>query len=269
MRPIIHLFGVLLITISIISNVQAQESSGIDASDPTKIYTYAGLGFKYTDYTNNESMTEIRATGNIGLSASDMIMFEIGYGWSTDDTTEGSDSDITNGRLRWFHLFPMNDSVVSGYRGWGTQIDLQLAGSLKGTDGQNVLALGPLPAFGISENWSFYLPMNIVSSWNKNFEEHNGIGLGVAPLLVYTPPNWWEGAYVQIWPNYTYFVSGELDDTGSGSLDLTLGGNITQTLLWAATFQKNVDEDLNSYRRGRDTELTNDWNAYLNVTMYF
>jgi len=53
----------------------------IDASDPTKIYTYAGGGVKYTDYTNGESMWEIRATGNLGLSDSDMVMFELGYGW--------------------------------------------------------------------------------------------------------------------------------------------------------------------------------------------
>jgi hypothetical protein len=61
----------------------AQEE--IDASDPTKIYTYAGPGIKYTDYTNDQSMTEIRAAGNVGLGANDMVIFELGYGWLADE----------------------------------------------------------------------------------------------------------------------------------------------------------------------------------------
>ena len=48
----------------------------IDATDPTKIYSYLGAGLKYTEYTNGEFMWEIRATGNIGLSESDMLLFE-------------------------------------------------------------------------------------------------------------------------------------------------------------------------------------------------
>jgi len=42
-------------------NALAEE--GVDASDPTKIYTYVGAGLKYTDYTNDESVLELRATG--------------------------------------------------------------------------------------------------------------------------------------------------------------------------------------------------------------
>lgn len=266
MRFVILYFGLASL---VFSSASVAEEVQIDASDPTKVYSYAGVGIKYTDYTNDESLTELRATGNIGITESDMVMFEVGFGKNSADELSGSSTDFTNGRMRWFHLFPMDYSVTSGYRGWGTQVDLQIAGSLEGTDGQNALAVGGLPAFGINENWSFYLPLNAVSSWDKKFERHNGFGASVAPLLVYAPDDWWDGAFLQFWPNYTYFVSGDLKNTGAGNFDITTGGEITPTVLWGATLQKNLDEDLLSYRRGRDTGFTNDWNAFFNVTTYF
>jgi len=255
----------LVTAVSISVPLYAEEQ--IDASDPTKIYTYVGAGVKYTDYTNDESMLEVRATGNIGLSPSDMVMFELGYGWHDGDLAEGSDNGITNGRLRWFHLFPMDYSVTSGYRGWGTQVDVQMAGKLKGTDGQNTIALGVLPAFGISEKWSFYLASNLVNSWDKDFDKYNGIGVSLAPLLVYSP-DWWSGSYIQFWPAYTYFVGGELQNEGSGNIDVITGGAITDTVMWSLTFQQNFDVDLNTYRRGRETGLKNDWNLFFSMTTY-
>ena len=57
------------------------EEERIDASDPTRIYTFTGGGLKYNDYTNNEYMWEARAIGNIGLSDHDSLLFEAGYGW--------------------------------------------------------------------------------------------------------------------------------------------------------------------------------------------
>lgn len=259
----------VFLTVATAPNRGSAEDEKIDASDPTKIYTYAGGGLKYTDYTNGENMWELRATGNVGLSESDMVLFELGYGWHSGNKVPGSNSGLTNGRARWFHLFPMDNMVVSGYRGMGTQVDLQLAGDLKGTDGQNTLALGWLGAFSISEDWKFYLPVNFANTWDKRFERWNGAGLGVAPLFVYSPANWWKGAYLQIWPTYTYFFTGELEGDGSGNLDLIAGGEITSTLLWSVTFQQNFDVDLNTFRRGRDTGLKNDWNIFANVTTYF
>lgn len=160
------------------------EEEGIDGSDPTRIYTYAGIGPKYTDYTNNESMWELRASGNIGLGERDMLLFALGYGWHDGDAVPEKNEGLTNARLRWFHVFDMDYTVASGYRGWATQVDFRIAGELKGTDGQNVVAFGALPVFGINEKWSFYLPLNLVNSWDKKFEYWNGTGLGVAPLLV-------------------------------------------------------------------------------------
>jgi len=269
LRSISCLLYFLLVPIIGVHFNPAYAKEEIDPSDPTKIYTYAGGGVKYTDYTNGESMIEVRATGNVAASDSDMVMFELGYGWHDGDLVPGDNSDFTNARIRWFHLFPMDYSIVTGYRGWATQIDVQLAGALKGTDGQNTISVGALPAFGLNEQWSFFLAMSVVNTWDKNFDEYNGLGVNLAPLLVYTPDFLWEGAYFQIWPAYTYFISGELKDEASGNFDLTTGGPITDTVMWAVTFQSLFDEDLRSFRRGRDTGLKNDWNVFFNITAYF
>ncbi len=240
----------------------------VDASDPTKVYTFAGAGLKYTDYTNGDGMVELRATGNIGFSPNDMVLFELGYGWHQGDAAPaGKNEGMTNARLRYFHLFKM-DYEKMGYRGMAAQVDLQLAGSLKGTDGQNVLALGGLGAWGINEQLSFYAGPIVPSSWDKRFEEYNGSGLGATALLVYTPPLW-KGCYFQFWPTYSYFLNGALKDEGSGNIDLVAGGSITDTLVWGLTFQKNLDVDLKTFGRGATTGLQNDWNIFANLTTYF
>lgn len=262
-------YHLLLLVILVGVQVTFAQEEAIDASDPTKIYSYAGGGIKFTDYTNDETMTELRANGNFGLGPKDMVMFELGYGLHDGDAVPGSDNGLTNARIRWFHLANMDSSVVSGYRGWATQVDAQFAGALKGTDGQNTLALGYLAAFGINEQWAFYLPLNFVNTWDKKFEKYNGAGIGMAPMLAYTPGNWWNGAFLQVWPNYTWFVSGDLKNEGAGNIDITLGGSITPATIWALTVQKNVDIDLRSFRRGPGTGLKNDYNIFVNVNSYF
>jgi len=261
--------GSLLLLCCMFSAGAVSAEEMVDASDPTKVYTYAGGGIKYTDYTNGESMTEVRATGNFGLSESDMVMFELGYGWHDGNRVPGGNSDWTNARGRWFHLFNMDYSVERGYRGWATQVDLQLAGSLKGTDGQNVGSVGGVASYGLAPGWSGFLMLNLVNSWDKGWDNHNGAGFGFSPLLVYGPDNWWEGAYVQLWPTWTHFFSGQLDGEGSFNIDIITGGNITPTLVWSATYQSNHNLDLSTFRRGRDTGLKNDWNLFFNLTTYF
>ncbi len=270
-KAVIHilLIGLVSFVGASLVTVFAHADEKIDASDPTKIYTYAGGGIKYTDYTNGESMTEVRATGNIGLSKKDMVLFELGYGKHSGDLVPGDNSGLTNSRIRWFHLFKMDYSKQKGYRGWATQVDLQLAGSLKGTDGQNVLSVGGATAYGLGPSWSGFLMLNLTNAWDKGWDNHNGMGLAFSPLAVYAPDNWWEGAYVQIWPAWSEFFSGTLDGEGSFNIDLITGGNITDTLLWSATYQSNHKLDLTTYRRGVDTGLKNDWNVFFNVTSYF
>ena len=74
------------------------EQEIIDAADPAKIYNYAGGGFKYIDYTNNESMLEVRAIGNFGFGENGTVMFETGYGFHDGNRVPGDSHAVTNTR---------------------------------------------------------------------------------------------------------------------------------------------------------------------------
>ncbi|MEH6551747.1 MAG: hypothetical protein V7711_08355 [Pseudomonadales bacterium] len=251
------------------SPVISEES--IDASDPTKIYSYVGPGYKYTEYSNGDNLQEARVIGNLGLGNSDMVLFEIGYGTYNGTLAEGEKEDgTTNGRARWFHLFNMDYSVLSGYRGLATQIDLQFEGSVKGTKGSNTVALGAMPAFGINENWSFFLPINYVSTWGEDFKDHQGHGISIAPMASYAPAEGlWPGFFLQLWPSYTRYVSGDLEGEGGANLDVTVGGSITQKILVTGTFQQNFDKDLKLFNPSTGSSGPNDWNIFLAVNFYF
>jgi len=260
--------GVIMITAA--SNAFCAEASGarkkIDASDPTKIYTYVGVGPKYTRYANGEHMVEGRVSGNIGFPK-DMVFFNIGYGRHSGNSVPGSNSGVTNGRVRWFHLFEMDYSITHGYRGWASQVDLQIAGDLKGTLPQNVLSLGGVAGYGLNKRWSLFLMGNVVNGIQKHFKHYNGMGVSFNPLLVCKLDDWWEGGYIQFWPGYVRFLSGRLKGTGSSNLDFTLGGKITPTVTW--TWQNQINGDKSLRRRKASDGLANDWNTFFYVTTYF
>jgi len=247
----------------------AQADEAVDATDPTKIYSFIGGGLKYNEYTNGEHMWELRATGNIGLSASDMILFEAGYGEHRGNQAEGSSTGSTRLRFRWFHLFDMNYQLERGYRGWGTSLDFQLAGALKGQDGQNLIVLGGMPTWALGGDWNLYLQLNVANTWDKTFDNWNGIGPGFNAQFIYSPDNWWPGAQVRIIPGYIYWAAGELEGEGSGELEINVGGNFTPTMTWDITAQKNFDKDLKSLRREPSNNLENDWNIFFNAALYF
>jgi hypothetical protein len=145
-----------------------------------------------------------------------------------------------------------------------------LAGELQGTDGQNQLAAGVMPAFALGGDWNLYLQMNVVGAWDKNWNNFNGVGPGVNAQFIYSPEHWWPGAQIQIIPQYTKFLNGKLDGEGSGALEVNVGGQITPTVMWDATFSKNLDLDLKSLNRDIfKPDLENDWNVFFNVTSYF
>ena len=249
--------------------VTAEDELVIDASDPTKIYTYVGGGLKYNEYTNGESMLELRVTGNIGISEVDSVLFEAGYGWHNGDLVAGSKQGLTNVRFRWFHVFDMDYEKLSGYRGMATQIDLQLAGQLKGTDGQNVLAAGIMPAYALGEEWNLYLMLNGVGAWDNEFSNFNGFGIGIAPKIIFSTERWWPGAQIQITPDIKRFVSGHLQGESDITLVVNVGGEFTSTLMWDVVGEKNYKIDLTSLDRGVNTGLKNDWSLFFNITTYF
>jgi len=260
------LVGVLLL----ISNASLAEE--IDASDPTKVYSFAGPGFKHTEFSNGDTLNEFRIMGNLGVSDNDMIMFEIGYGkYSGTVAANEEETGITNSRARYFHLFDMDYSVLKGYRGWATQIDLQLEGQVKGTTGSNTVAIGALPAFGINADWAFYLPINYVSSWNDDFNKHTGHGISIAPMAAYAPEvGPWPGFFMQIWPSVTRYVSGDLDGEGGANIDVTLGWSPQEKAVATLVLQQNFDKSLNLYNPNPGSSSgANDWNIFANYTVYF
>ena len=259
---------ILLLCAASLPLVCTAADEAIDASDPTKIYTFLGGGPKYTEFANGEYLAEARLIGNLGMSERDMLLVEAGYGRLQGNDLYDDESGWTNARLRWFHLFDMDYEAI-GYRGLGTQADLQLAGQLPGTDGQNLLALGVMPTWNFTPNLSLYLSLNMSNAWDKNFKKHNGTGAGFDAQLIYNNENWWPGAQVRFVPVYNYFLTGDLKNEGSGSFDINVGGEFAPTLMWDFTIQKNFDEDLSSYRRDRFGEIENDWNVFFNVTSYF
>ena len=116
---------------------------------------------------------------------------------------------------------------------------------------------------------NLYLMLNVANTWDKGWDYWNGIGPNVTAQFIYDNENWWPGAQVRIIPTYTYFVSGELKNEGSGNVEINVGGEFTPTLMWDATLQKNFDVYLNSFRREPGEKLENDWNIFFNVTSYF
>jgi hypothetical protein len=262
--------GLCLILASVFQyTALAAENTEIDATDPTKIYSFIGGGIKYTDYTNGETMQEARVTGNWGISQADSMLFEFGYGWHDGDLVPGDNSGLTNARVRYFHIGEIKYDLQRGYRGMGYQVDMQFAGQLKGTDGQNVLLAGVMPVFAISNHWDLYLTLGLAATWDKKFAAHNGTGLGISPQFIYAPEGLWSGAQLQITPEYKYFLTKELQHEGSGNIDINVGGMVSGSVAWDITWQKNFDIDLNTFRRGEDSGINNDWNVFFNVTSFF
>ena len=258
------------IFISVTTQTNAEEA--IDASDPTKIYSYAGPGYKYTSFTNDDYLQELRVIGNLALSEQDSVLFEFGYGkYHGTVQADEEDTGMTNLRARWFHLFDMDYSVVSGYRGWATQVDLQLEGEVKGTKGTNTLALGVLPAYGINTEWSLFLPVNYVSTWDHDFNHHKGHGISFAPMAAYAPAEGpWPGFFIQIWPSITRYVSGDLKGEGGANIDVTIGWTPAEQVVATATLQHNFDKDFGLYNLSPGASSgPNDWNIFASVSFYF
>jgi hypothetical protein len=82
----------LVAALTLLTGTAAMAEEGqIDASDPTKIYSYAGGGLKTTEFSNGDSLNEVRGVGNIGFGDSDMVMFELGYGNYSGSVGKGED----------------------------------------------------------------------------------------------------------------------------------------------------------------------------------
>ena len=237
---------------------QPAEVKKIDASDPTRIVTFVGGGPKFTEYVDGSNVVEAHVSLTMGIGQKDMITVESGYGRHNTTGKKG----MTTTEFRHFHLFKM-DQVEKGYRGWGSSIQVNFAGSVPGTDGQNIVGLGASPAFALGGKVDIYPIMMVMNSWDKHFGHYNGGGLNFSPLMT-VKLNTWDGAFVNIWPQYTRYFWGDLGkrDVGGGQLRLVLGGNFNPTLVWRAIAFFPFDKNLRGYDhnggfdpRGRDAFL--------------
>lgn len=242
-RVLLALLCMSLFADTAVAAGQNDEKPQIDASDPTRIVTFIGAGPKYTQYVDDSNVRELQYSLTLGLGAKDMVTVEGGYGYQSATRKYG----WTTTDIRHFHLFRM-DEVEKGYRGWGSSFQLNLAGSLPGTDGQNILGLGASPAYALGNGIDIYPIGMIMNSWDKKFEHYNGAGLNFSPMLS-IKLDYWDGAFINIWPQYTRYFWGELGDldAGGGQLRLVLGGRFTATLLWRALAFYPFDKNLRGY----------------------
>jgi len=235
----------------------------IDASDPTRIVSFIGIGPKVTRFTDGSNISELRLSGTLSIGKKDMVTIEAGYGRHDGENENG----IASTQLRHFHLFQM-DQVERGYRGWGSSIDLNLAGSLKGMDGQNTLGLGASPAFALGGGWQLYPITMLLNSWDKKFSRYNGGGINLSPLLA-KRLEWWDGAFLIIWPQYNRFYWGALKGNGGGRLQLTLGGKFTETLIWKLTYDDMFDKYFRAYTSEDGFDEKADRAMFFRVESYF
>ena len=256
--------ALVLMTTAAFAESQKEEPQQIDASDPTRIVTFIGAGPKTTRYTDGSRINEARVTATIGLGAKDMIIAGAGYGRNTADKENG----LTNMQIRHFHLFEMDNTIKKGYRGWGSSIEINLAGSLRGMDGQNLVAVGASPAFALGNDWQLYPIVMMVNSWDKRFGQYNGGGVNLSPMLAKTL-DWWDGAFVTFWPQYNRFFWGNLDGEGGGQLQVTLGGRFTPTLIWRLQGFTMFNKYFQGYKNEIGFAPRPQYSAFFRLESYF
>jgi hypothetical protein len=239
-----------------------------DPSDPTRIDARWGLGYKYSDYTQGASLNELRGKLALQLNKKDLVTVDVGVGRSQDVPQVADESGLTDGRFRYFRMWNVDRSILAGYQGIGTSVELQTQGQVPGTDGSNSLALGGMGAFGLGEGLATFVNPIVASVWSRNFEEHLGWTLRVDVFLTYKPGWPWKGTYLKARPSLSYGVSGALEGDGSGLLELVIGAPFTRTFWWDLQYRIFSDTDLPAHSIGREENLATRWSLFLSFTWF-
>ncbi|MBK1791362.1 hypothetical protein [Persicirhabdus sediminis] len=240
-----------------------------DPSNPASTGSQISATLGYRDFKQGEAMTEMRMNWGLTASPNDVLNFDFGYGWHDGNARGKTDSGLTTTHFSWIHDFGMDTYMSEGYQGLASAFELDLAGRVRGTGGQNVLSFSMIPGFGMADGVSAYMGLGLTSSWDKDFARHNGLGFDIAPSLIFRPYQMWQGGYVEVVPRFKSFFTGNLSGETATTLEINTGGNITQTFMWTCGFQKNFNVDLETYRHGRYTSPKNDWRLNLGLTKSF
>ncbi len=259
------------ISILMSSAIQAQEITDADEqtpdpSDPTRIYTRGGAGYKYTDFTGGASINEIRAKLALLQGDSGMFVVDIGVGKINDNPNGEDETGLTDGRFRYFHLGPM-DFKKMGYRGWGMSAELQTQGAVPGTDSSNLFAVGGIWSFKTTRTLSFFPNITGSAVWSKDFDSFLGVAARGDLFITWKPVGIWQGGYLKFKPSYSYGVSGDIDGSDSASLEVAVGGMLSKDKKWWWDVQGRgflVDE-LEQQIKG---SISADWSVFASFTYF-
>ena len=237
-----------------------------DPSDPTRIDTRIGAGYKYTDFTAGASIHELRVKFALILGKSGMFVADVGVGKLNNNPSGDDETGLTDGRYRYFHLGPMDFNKI-GYRGWGMSAELQTQGAIEGTDGSNLIAIGGIWSFATSKRLSIF--PNLIGSavWSNNFDSYLGAVVRADLYITWKPEGIWNGGYLKFKPSYSYGVSNDIEGDDSANLEVSVGGMITADKKWwwdvqARTF---VTDELEKDLQG---SLTADRSVFASFTYF-
>ena len=262
---------VLLFCGFVCSIVSAQEVADVgkqtpDPSDPTRIDARVGAGYKYTDFTGSASINEIRAKVALILGKSGMFVADVGVGKLNNNPNGKDETGLTDGRYRYFHLGPM-DLKKMGYRGWGVSAELQTQGAIEGTDGSNLIAIGGIWSFATSKTLSIF--PNLIGSavWSKNFDSYLGAVARGDLFITWKPIGIWRGGYLKFKPSYSIGVSNVIKGDDSASLEVAVGGMISNDKKWWWDIQGRVfaTDDLEQDLQG---SINADKSVFASITYF-
>ena len=244
------------------------EGEEYDPSDPTRVDARTGGGFKYTDFSGSAYLLELRAKAAIQLNPKDLLTVDIGVGESIDVPNQSDESGLTDGRFRYFRMWDVDRSVLAGWQGWGTSVEVQTPGNVPGTDGSALLALGGMGAVGLGEGFSSYLNPIVSSIWNRSVNKHLGVAIRGDLFLTYKPGTLWDGAYFKVKPSVSYGVSNAIDGQLGANVEASLGGAFSKRFWWDVQWRTFLEQDLDLVTEGRESGLADDWSLFLSFTYF-
>ena len=250
-------------------DVQADPAYQVDPSDPTKIDARVGLGYKFTDLPGGVTMNEGRTKVALDAGPEGTFVMDIGLG-RLDGFPPDDDVGLTDGRFRYFRLLEI-DRGASGYQGWGASLEVQTQGSVPGTDGSNLGAVGALAALGWGRQVALYPNLILSGLWANDLDGYLGTAIRGDLNFAYRPDGLWTGAYWKLKPSYSYGFTDAIAGEASFDVETAIGGTFSaaKTWWWEVNVRTFLQDDLQLDTIGSNERLAPDWSLFLSVTRFF